>query len=331
LNPEIWLELERSLAPSSGLVERRLPVGGACELYIAVRKPGNGRLAIARVRGAEPSGVALPPQTRGISTALREGDGLQEVELALLNPAFAEIFDVLVADLERVLGIPAGASESLDALLRRIRVWQQFFSSAAPEGLGEEALRGIFGELWFLREQLVGAIGPERAVSSWKGPGRTDQDFQLPGCAVEVKTTGTKQPQRLAIASERQLDSTGVRSLVVCHVSVDIREGGGGETVPDIVRRVRSDVASSPSAAGEFEERLLAAGYSDLHAARYRDRGFTVRQWNLFEVREGFPRILEQDLPSGVGDVRYSVAVDSLQGFAVSPSWLREHILEGLT
>lgn len=324
----LWAELEAAHAPASGYVERRLPAAGGCELYVAVRKPGNGRLIIARVKGPGLSANrVLPPQSRGITTALTTGEDVQAVELALADPGFADVFDVLVSDLEKTLAAPVPPQQALDRLLGRVRVWQQFFAAADPGGLNYEKLRGLFGELWFIKEHLIGSIGIDRAVAAWKGPSATDQDFQFTGSAVEVKTTGTKQPQRLHIASERQLDTTGVRSLLVCHVSVDVRQGGG-QTMPELVSELRSYLTPSSVTSTDFEDKLLAYGYSDMHSSRYVASGFTLRQWNLFEVHDAFPRIVEADLRSGVGDVRYSVLVDALRPFAVGVTRLRELMLE---
>jgi hypothetical protein len=321
---ELWAELEGAHAAASGLVERRLPAGEGCELYLAVRKPGNGRLVIARVKGVGPAAnVILPPESRGITTALTTIGDMQAVELALVDPAFAGVFDVLVSDLEETLAVPSSPQQALDRLLGRVRVWQQFFAAVDPGGLSYEKLRGLFGELWFIKEHLVGSIGMDRAITAWTGASATDQDFQFAGSAVEVKTTGTKQPQRLHIASERQLDMTGIQSLLVCHVSVDARQGGS-QTLPQLVGELRSYVSQPSATSADLEDKLLAYGYSDLHAVRYRSTGFTIREANLFEVRGEFPRIVEADLRHGVGEVRYSVAVDGLRPYAVTITRLRE-------
>jgi S-adenosylmethionine hydrolase len=44
-----------------------------------------------------------------------------------------------------------------------------------------------------------------------------------------------------------------------------------------------------------------------------------VRERNFFQVEEEFPRITEADLPPGVGDVRYSVAVAEAKHFLITP------------
>jgi hypothetical protein len=164
------------------------------------------------------------------------------------------------------------------------------------------------------------------AVSSWKGPSAAQQDYQLPGCAIEVKTTGTKQPQRLTINSERQLDDTGISALFLFYLSVDSREGSG-ESLNMLVDAIRAALVSDFAARVMFDDRLIEAGYLDLHRPLYDKTGYTVRTAKAFRVNEGFPRIVEADLKVGVGDVHYSIAVTSCMPFAVSDDFLQPFLI----
>ena len=75
------------------------------------------------------------------------------------------------------------------------------------------------------------------------------------------------------------------------------------------------------ASAGDFEDKLFAAGYHDAHADRYRT-GYSLRASDLFEVRAGFPRLVEADCPDGLGDVHYSLEVGALAPFRVERSSL---------
>ena len=88
-----------------------------------------------------------------------------------------------------------------------------------------------------------------------------------------------------------------------------------GETLPEVVSDVRSMLVDSP-AAEIFEDRLFEAGYLATHESRYQNDGYTVRFDRLFRVGDGFPRITEQDLAPGVGDVAYTLSLPVLEPFA---------------
>ena len=131
-----------------------------------------------------------------------------------------------------------------------------------------------------------------------------------------MKTTSAKQHQKLAIASERQLDDTGAGTIVLLHLSLDVRQGQG-ETLPEMIASVRSLVAGDVIARDELENLLFEIGYLDIHATRYENIGYTIREYNYFKVGADFPKIIESDLRNGVGDVRYTISVAECKRFSI--------------
>ena len=320
----IWNEMEaaRGLA-GTGLLRRRVHAGSGFDLFIALEKPTNNRVLLLGLEDA--AAVGELPALRSIEMRLRGDDpaGQAALELKLTNRAYDRLFSVLVRDLVDIVTGSTTEDEAMNGIVSRLEQWQRLLARSGPDGLGEEAQRGLYAELWFLGEHLVPVLGAERAVHAWTGPYGTNQDFQLPDLAIEVKSTVGRFPQRLAIASERQLDDAGLDILLLFHLSLDIRQGGGRTLggLVDALRRTLGDVGLSRPA---LEDGLLAAGYLDAHRARYDRVGYTVRESNLFHVWQDFPRIVEAGLPAGVGDVRYSVAVAECSRFAVDDNYLRE-------
>lgn len=137
---------------------------------------------------------------------------------------------------------------------------------------------------------------------------------------MEVKTTTAKQPQSVRVTSERQLDGTGIPALFLHVVVLDEREVETdrpmvGEGLPDIVRALRQQLQTTGATAEIFEDRLLDAGYLEADALRYANRRFTLRREQTFRVRRGFPRLVETNLPAGVGDVSYALSLSACEPF----------------
>ncbi|AKC84050.1 hypothetical protein IMCC26134_09475 [Verrucomicrobia bacterium IMCC26134] len=154
------------------------------------------------------------------------------------------------------------------------------------------------------------------AVAGWKGPVGAHQDFQYPGAWIEVKTTLAKQPHTVRIASERQLDDTHAPALFLHVLMLETHEGGAA-TLPALVAQLRATLTPWPAAREAVEEALLAARYLDSHAPRYAATGYAVRQADTFRVGAGFPRIIEADLPPGVGDASYQLSLAACAAFSV--------------
>jgi len=173
------------------------------------------------------------------------------------------------------------------------------------------------GELHFLRARLIPLLGGA-AVAGWKGPEGAHQDFQFSGAWIEVKTTLAKQPQTVRIASECQLDDTRAPAFFLHVLALETHEGGAA-TLPSEVAAVREALGAWPSARENFEEALLAAGYLDQHAPRYAAVGYAVRQAQDYRVGPGFPRIVEADLATGVGEVSYALSLAACARFTALP------------
>ncbi|GGR73243.1 hypothetical protein GCM10010169_16570 [Micromonospora fulviviridis] len=168
-----------------------------------------------------------------------------------------------------------------------------------------------------LRDHLLPVLSPQDAVSAWRGPTGANQDFELPSCAIEVKTGAGRNPGSIVIASERQLDETGTDHLLLAHLSVDERRSGSGQSLNDVVDSVKEMMATAPARA-EFGDRLVRVGYLSEHRHLYDDARYTVRRTDFWHVNGDFPRIVEADLRSGVGDCRYRISTVGLDQYGVS-------------
>jgi hypothetical protein len=327
---ELWqtLEGETRGVPLTGIQVRRIHPESLRAVYLGFKKPDDRRVFLLRIpkdhlpaagvlpslRGVEPFAVMLP------ADAPAHGS----LGLTLREIRYADVFTALVSDLSDHVARQPDDAGAVEAFLARLGKWQKFLESHS-EGMGEEAQRGLYGELKFLRDHVLPRLGTD-GVSAWTGARRTPQDFQFPGCAVEVKTSTAKQLQTLRISNERQLDDTHLEALFLYHLSLEPLRGTG-ETLPQMVAALRSLLADGSTARTQFEDALIEVGYLDAHAPRYAATGYSIRQENLFRVREGFPRLIESDLPVGVGDVTYSISVAECQHFTVAFASLDEFLL----
>jgi hypothetical protein len=323
--PGLWTELEAdSHALEQGeWVVRRLHPESQGDMRLAIGGSPQCRALLIRVPNAAiPSSVEYPRA---------HGFELCEVSIAdcpkthttlavsLTHQVFSEIFSILLQDIVQHLLEVSSDSQAVTELVNRLKVWQWFMEKAGPEGLSPECQRGLYGELAFLRECLVPKLGALRAVQAWVGPTGAQQDFQWQRRACEVKTTASKQHQKLRISNELQLDIASLDVLWLYHLSLDVHRESG-EALPQIVDALRSLLAHEIAASELFATRLIEAGYHPVHADRYLTTGYTVREAKFYRVIDGFPRILEQDLPDGVGDVSYTISVAACREFQVPAS-----------
>ncbi len=311
---ELWGQMSSGASGPAGLDRRLLDVEAPVSIYACIYWPGGQPgLLVEGVGAVRPSGGRLP-KCRGVrlSHEIRRGDPVRTVVRILLeDQRLLEIFAVLAIDLLGVAKAQSSAAEALRQCIDRIAMWQGLFERIPADGLSDEAQRGLFGELWVLRDLFFAALPPFEAVSAWVGPDPANQDFVHRGVAVEVKSSLAKRHSRLSIANEKQLDETPFRELFLAHVRLD--DGSAqGETLPGLVRSCRDRLDHDPYAARKFDNSLLEAGYLDVHAQLYADRSWLVSSLRFFKVVGEFPRLTETNLPPGVGDIRYTIIADDL-------------------
>jgi hypothetical protein len=313
---ETWLELE-TLAPtgSAGRFKRRIHPDSTLDIFVGVAKPSNQRLLMLLVSDQSLMGVEALLSAEGLeSRIVRPGEDGRDatLELALVDPRYTDIFAALAEDIVRAIVRSADEVVAVREFVTRLQRWQRFLEEAGLRGLSEERQRGLYAELWVMRD-IMADIAPSLVLSSWTGPEYAGHDFQFGSCALEVKASAAKQHQVLHIASERQLDDTGVGALFLSHVSLDAHRHSG-ETLPQLVDELMLRLAEA-GLTSAFESKLIEDGYLERQRSLYDDVGYTIREYNLFRVSEGFPRIIESDLRQGVGDVRYTITVAECMHF----------------
>lgn len=318
---EIWRVLIQEVGEiSSGYLTRRILPEVNYDVYLAIERPQDVCSLILSfhsnyLRDRIPLPAARSFEVRRVVFPNNPPDYLT-IQLVLTDPQYKDIFVTLVQDIVDHISSIVSEREAFEAFIVRLRRWQTFLEKHGNEGLSDIAQRGLFGELWCLKYLLLPRVGLQQGVYSWTGPEGAPQDFQLEGCNIEVKTTITKQPQKLEIASERQLDDTGIANLILLHISLSISREQGIK-LPALVDEIRTALSSAPLVKAEFDTLLFEVGYLDVHAALYMTKGYVVRECDYYKVENGFPRITEAELLNGVGDVRYSINISACQNFLI--------------
>lgn len=318
---EVWQHLEDDTRGpgASGRAQRRISPSGRRSFFLGLEMPSMNRMLILRVAATSLGGQPEVLDSRGlvVRIALRESNTSEaEVAVVLTDTEQRGIFDLLAQDLVDAAEQPLDEAEGLRQFLVRLSDWQQLLRRLGPQGLAREGQQGLWGELWVLREVVAPVMGLCDAVHGWRGPMGADQDFQLSQVCVEVKTSTAASLDRLEISSERQLEVPEDMTLFLVALSLDARPDHG-DTLPDMVQALRSE-ASEFGCLRVLDARLELSGYQQEHAASYEDVGYEVRSFVPFQIGEGFPRIVSDDLRTGVGDVHYSISTAASGPFRVN-------------
>lgn len=179
---------------------------------------------------------------------------------------------------------------------------------AARQHLTREQEVGLAGELLVLLT-IADRLGPDQALSSWRGPAGEEHDFGLADSDLEVKVT-LSEARHHWITGLTQLVPTGSRPLHL--VSIQLTRAGvsAGTTLPELISAARS-VAGMPLA--RLDTALRGVGYRDADADLYSSRWMLRTPPAFYHVGVDFPAITTARLNASVPDahriidVRYRV------------------------
>lgn len=315
---QIWTELESEKSPVSGILYKRLSGEVLPPVYIALKYPEKLRCIAAHLDAESVISSDNLCNFRDIRVEKMIDIKNQEKSfflIVLVNNQHKDIFSTLSEDLINRVSLITEQKELIKQLINRLEKWRLLFERIGQQGLSDEAQIGLYGELFFLRKFLHNTENKLFCIDTWKGPQKAVQDFQYSHWAVEVKTSHSKNQQKIHISSERQLDTTIIPIIFLYHLSIEVRDNFG-ESLNEIVTVINDFLASDTVALNSFKMKLLEVDYFTYHAHLYENTGYSIRTESIFHIKDDFPRLTERNIPSGVGDVRYSIIIPD------NPKWL---------
>ncbi len=324
----IWLSLEGDNFSHSGLLYKRYSAEVLPDVFIALKAPEKLRCIAFKISTSFSFEENRWNKLKDIKieTLPDEQDKSKKFLLILLlNKQHKDIFSTLCEDL--IFGVSEVTTEEIlvEKLLERLTKWQSLFEKVGKQGLSDETQRGLYGEIYFLRLFLNNASDKNYCLKSWLGPEKSIQDFQYSNWAVEVKTTHGNNHQKIHITSERQLDDSNIEKIFLYHLSLDVRVGKG-ESLKSLIDEALEILKENTMASNLFKLKLLESGYYETHRPIYEERGYTIRQENIYRVSGNFPRITENQIPIGVGDVKYSIVLSESEEWRINQETLLEEI-----
>jgi hypothetical protein len=328
----LWGQLEIDTQPQ-GFIRLRINPEACFDVFLAVEKPLNARALLIEVKADAIFPGLEYPQSRGVDVypvpIVPGPGGSVRIIVKVKDIHYNDVFTILVKDILKHVFQQESQYSSVQALIARLNRWQNFLRTYTPGMLSDQERLGLYGELWLIKKLISEVDNTAALIKAWVGPAGANQDFQFAECAIEVKTTSGGPHEVISISNVRQLDTTGINMLYLYHLTLDIRTGGI-QSLPELVSEVRVLLRDKGEGILDiFNDKLMEARYIDSMSAYYEDRKYSVRHERIYEVTDGFPKITEQDLMPGVGDVRYTIAISACKSSEVQESRLVHCLTRG--
>ena len=255
------------------------------------------------------------PELSGIRIAIAPAPDCCRLVLLLNETQNWEIFKSLCIDLIHASESTANHSEAVNVIIRRLLRWHEFLKREKLHLLSPEAIKGLIGELLFIKNVLAPQFGWAESISFWKGPLGAPQDFAVYDTAVEVKAQSGSSKPYVQISSLEQMEAQLPHFYLIVNTLATIDpEHEEAFTLNSLVADIRAELANADDMALEFFESLIfQAGY--VQHEHYDTPSYRCVASKSFCVCDDFPRLMVGNVPSGITKATYQISLDSCMPF----------------
>lgn len=320
----IWSEVEKQYNSHERSLQRMVYVDLLYRVYIGTSGIPGKRFLSMEIPEKDMNQFASFTVPQGFSLVLGkpgiEHSGYMACVLQAATSDQNDVFAIVAKDVLDSLRKQKEASKYIDTMKKRIEKWSDFFKNPSHYHLPEKEVIGLMGELTLIKE--LRSAGINGASDFWNGPIQASQDFQGEKVAIEVKSSMTNKMEYVHVSSEIQLDLETRNALFLVAYRLE-RNEATGMTLPELICQISDELDEQQLA--RFNANLTCIGYTENDKELYPKR-YSVMERRIFSIQDGFPRILRADLPQGIMDINYRLALQVCRDFEVEFETLQQAI-----
>jgi hypothetical protein len=254
------------------------------------------------------------PKLNGIKITLGQiGKGYQLI-LTLTSKDDKDIFHTLCNDLLNSTKGIEDENIAVGVLFKRLEKWQYFLKNSRNI-IDKKQLKGLVGELYFIKNYLMQKFDIDEVLNFWKAPLQSVQDFELNNMAIEVKTKSSMNA--ITISSAEQLfTSLDELYLFVLTITEATQKDKYSFNIYDLIEEIRKLIGLEYI--DKFNHLLLLYGFLEL--SEYKEYHFKISNDEFYKVSDNFPRIYE--IPQSIENLTYRINLDTCKEFLVKEDFL---------
>jgi len=233
------------------------------------------------------------------------------------NTGYEKQFEIICYDLAVRAIKEINSKKTIESFINNIKKWQDFLKEKKGE-LSHSKIKGLFSELYFLKNILIKNVGIKKAIQSWKPIDET-HDFVLKNLSIEIKSTTTSPIKKIKISSLKQLDETLTKKLYIYLLQMGENTG---DSLPDIIDSIRQIINNDNEDYYLFESKLIKEKYFEQFKDKYKNRKFFKNNEQFYLIEKNFPRLRETDLKiikrEGIISASYEININACIDYKIN-------------
>lgn len=298
--------LNRNIKNTQYLIDTK----GVVKAYFGVSVEGFFRLAFLSSKSS-----GIKDMTKNI--AVVQGSSNEEnywTCFDLKNDDLISVFCSFGEDLISSICNEYNETTALSKLRLRYSTWLALFRKTRTP-LSPEKAKGLFGELYFLKNVMLKKYDIDKTINSWSGPDYLVKDFAIDDYWYEIKTISCNGTV-VKISSLQQLSSDIEGKLVVIKVEemADAYKGKDS-SINELIQYIISEIELNDTK-DMFLDKLANIGYD--FSDELGNKKFNVANLEYYLVDDKFPALRETDIKSdAINNVGYELILKLLIDYLV--------------
>lgn len=237
-------------------------------------------------------------------------DNKRYLAIELLDSEYQDEYYSLCFDLIESSREAENEKQSRTQLFATFRKWYQLFTEVSSGILPEREIKGLIGELSFIKDEIEKNVNPFVVINAWCVHKDSSRDFIFDDDWAEIKTIDNSK-EYITISSIEQLDHDMRGSIVVYKVKRTKEQKA--ISLISLISLIKGMIDSKTDAL--FSYKLLSKGYT--YAEEYLEFCYQMVSKDVYIIKEGFPRLRRKNLPQAIRAAKYDLQLDSIEEWRV--------------
>lgn len=240
----------------------------------------------------------------------KRSDKRWTLSFSLVDDVYQDMFVLFCEDIIISSGHIPGKDKAIRFVCNRYKEWKEMLANTRGGLLTPAEIKGLLGEMYFLKEYLSQWYGIRDAALSWTGPKKLPQDFIIQNTWYEVKTISPGKTE-VTISSVEQLDCSEPGELVILRADKTSVTNSNAINLNKIYHALL-DAIPDDEAKESFSMMLLRFGYYPRPEYEDEEYTFSVNGISRYTVDAAFPCLRRSELPQSVGKAEYTLSIAAI-------------------
>ncbi len=240
-------------------------------------------------------------------------DDRLSLSFSLLDDMLSDIFYQFCDDIvQKTVNLKNGI-DPISFIIERWKKWIQMFKNPHSTIMSENEIRGLLGELVFLKEIMIKKYGISKSLESWIGSSMSHKDFEIDETWYELKAI-RENAITVEISSIEQLESKLYGELVLVKLEPSNLAITNPISLNEYIKSIEK-MLEDKKQIDLFYKKLEERNY--FYTEEYDKYVYANKGIEKYKVIEGFPRINNNELKDGIVRVSYQIYINKMKDFFV--------------